>query len=65
MVLRHGNAAVPPADATLVTWTGSDDAPYYCVEPWMGPPNAPEHQRGLHLVPPGGTETFAVSVAVP
>lgn len=65
VVLRHGNAAVPPADATLVTWTGSDDAPYYCVEPWMGPPNAPEHQRGLHLVPPGGTETFAVSVAVP
>ena len=64
VVLRLGNAKVPPADATVVTWSGSDDAPYYCVEPWMGPPNAPEHKLGLHLVPPGETETFAVSITV-
>jgi hypothetical protein len=30
----------------------------------MGPANAPEHKVGLHLVPPGGRETFTVSVAV-
>jgi len=64
VVIRLGNAKVPPADATFVTWSSSDDAPYYCVEPWMGPPNAPEHKTGLHLVPPGETEIFAVSVAV-
>ena len=64
VIVRIGNAKVPPADAAVVTWSGSDDAPYYCVEPWMGPPNAPEHKLGLHLVPPGETETFAVSITV-
>ena len=64
VVIRLGNAKVPPADAAVVTWTESDDAPYYCVEPWMGPPNAPEHKLGLHLVPPGETEIFAVNVTV-
>ncbi|MEO6875982.1 MAG: aldose epimerase [Opitutaceae bacterium] len=62
--LRIGNTKVPPADATIVTWSGSDDAPYYCVEPWMGPPNAPEHKIGLHFVTPGETETFSVSINV-
>ena len=55
---------MPPADATFVTWTESDDSPFYCVEPWMGPANAAEHKTGLHLVPPGGSESFTVSVAV-
>jgi hypothetical protein len=30
----------------------------------MGPANAPEHKLGLRLVPPGGRDTFTVSVAV-
>ena len=64
VVLRIGTAKVPPADATIVTWSGGEDAPFYCVEPWMGPPNAPEHKLGLHLVPPGETATFAVSITV-
>ncbi|MBS0662559.1 MAG: aldose epimerase [Verrucomicrobia bacterium] len=62
--IRIGNAKVPPADATIVTWSGSDDAPYYCVEPWMGPPNSPEHKIGLHHVRPGETEVFAISISV-
>src|ERR1019366_9336611 len=53
-----------PGDVVLVAWTESDDAPYYCVEPWMGPPNAPEHKLGLHLVPPDETEIFAVNITV-
>ena len=64
VILRLGTAKVPPADATIVTWSGSDDAPYYCVEPWMGPPNAPDHKVGLHWVPPGETEKFSVSITV-
>ena len=64
VIVRLGAAPVPPADAAIVTWSSSDDAPYYCVEPWMGPPNSPEHRLGLHLVPPGETEVFSVSVAV-
>ena len=64
VVIRVGAGKVPPADTAIVTWSGSDDAPYYCVEPWMGPPNAPEHKVGLHLIPPGETETFAVNIAI-
>ncbi|MFI5335327.1 MAG: aldose epimerase [Opitutales bacterium] len=64
VIITLGAEKVPPPDAAVVTWTQSDDAPFYCVEPWMGPPNAPEHKRGLHLVPPGTTQTFTVAVRV-
>ena len=64
VVMRIGATKVPPKDATFVTWTLDDAAPFYCVEPWMGPANAPENKIGLHLVPPGNTEKFLVSVNV-
>ena len=64
VVVRLGSEAAVPAGAAFVTWTQADDSPFYCVEPWMGPANSPEHKRGFHLVPPGGRETFTVSVAV-
>ena len=59
-----GTSAKPRPDDTIVTWTSSPDAPYYCVEPWMGPPNAPGHGRGLHLVPAGETARFTVTVEI-
>lgn len=64
VVITLGTEKIPPADATIVTWTHADDAPYYCVEPWMGPPNAPEHKRGLHHVAPGSAETFSVAIRI-
>ncbi len=64
VAIHLGPDSVPPQGATFVTWTQADDSPFYCVEPWMGPPNAPEHRIGLHMVPPGGRDTFTVSVAV-
>lgn len=64
VVVRLGTARVPPPDAAVVTWTPEATAPFYCVEPWMGPPNAFEHKRGLQWVAPGETGTFSVSVAV-
>ncbi len=48
----------------FVTWTEADDSPFYCVEPWMGPPNAPEHGKGLHAVGAGESATFGVEVAL-
>jgi galactose mutarotase-like enzyme len=63
IVVRWGTDPVPPSDAAFVTWA-PDDTPYYCVEPWMGPPNAPENRIGLQYVPPGATGTFTVSVHV-
>ena len=59
-----GDDEVPPKDYALVTWSESADAPYYCVEPWMGPPNAAEHGKGLHWVGPGERETFDVEVSL-
>ncbi len=64
VIVRLGETAVPPPEATFVTWTVADDSPFYCVEPWMGPPNAPETKVGLHWVPPGKTQRFAVSITV-
>ena len=64
VAVRIGSDRIPAPGACFVTWTQSDASPFYCVEPWMGPANGPEHRLGLHLVPPGAKETFAVSVAV-
>ena len=64
VAIRLGTDPIPSPDATFVTWTQSGDSPFYCVEPWMGPANAQEHGRGLHLVPGGASESFTVSVAV-
>ena len=64
VVVTLGAENVPPPDAAIVTWTESATAPFYCVEPWMGPPNSPEHKCGLHHVAPGQTETFTVAVRV-
>ncbi len=62
--VKLGTAKVPPADACVVTWTESDQAPFYCVEPWMGPANAMENKQGLHWVPPGQTQNFIVEIAL-
>lgn len=62
--VRHGTTAVPPAEATFVTWSASADAPFFCIEPWMGPPNAPENKIGLHWVQPGQAQSFVVELAV-
>jgi len=64
IAVRIGTAKTPPPEAAFVTWTLDETAPYYCVEPWMGPPNAAEHKTGLHFVAPGETSRFSVGVAV-
>jgi len=48
----------------FVLWTADDASPFYCVEPWMGPPNAPEHGKGLNRVEPDASATFAVEVSL-
>ena len=48
----------------FVVWTEAPDSPFYCVEPWMGPPNSPEHGKGLHAVTGGESATFGVEVAL-
>ncbi len=42
----------------VTTWTERDDSDFYCVEPWLGLPNAIHHGHGLRWLP-GGTEETA------
>ncbi|MFI5336271.1 MAG: aldose epimerase [Opitutales bacterium] len=51
-------------DAAILTWAPDDKVPYYCIEPWMGPPNSPENKTGLHHVGPGQTQKFFVEIAL-
>lgn len=62
--LRIGTAKTPPAGSAMVTWSADPTSPFFCVEPWMGPPNAPGNQLGLHLVEPGQTQRFLVEVTL-
>ncbi len=62
--LTIGQTMIPSTYTTIVTWTEDEDAPFYCVEPWMGPPNSPEHGKGLHYVQPGQTGEFRVEVSL-
>jgi galactose mutarotase-like enzyme len=64
LLIRVGTDPVPPEWATVVTWAESATSPYFCIEPWMGPPNSPEHKIGYHLVRPKQTQKFVVEVAV-
>lgn len=59
-----GTDKPPSPGAVFTTWTLDDKVPYFCVEPWMGPANAPEHGIGLHKLPPGQTQTFTVVVEI-
>ncbi len=51
-------------DAAVVTWTETPHSPFYCIEPWMGPPNSPENKTGLHLVGAGQTQKFCVEITL-
>ena len=64
ITLRIGHSLKPNPWSTVVTWAEHPDSPYYCVEPWMAPPNAPEHQNGLHYVEPGKSDVFSVSISL-
>ncbi len=59
---RTGFSNTTAKDAAVVTWAADEKVPYYCVEPWMGPPNSFENKTGLHQVGPGQTQKFLVEV---
>jgi galactose mutarotase-like enzyme len=41
----------------VTTWTEKPGSDFYCVEPWLGLPNAIHHGEGLRHIAPGATET--------
>ncbi|MBO7522219.1 MAG: aldose epimerase [Opitutales bacterium] len=64
VTIRVGESERPDAWTSVVTWTESDESPFYCVEPWMGAPNCAEHGGGLNFVSPHSTQSFAVDISV-
>lgn len=40
----------------VTTWTQATDSDFYCIEPWLGLPNAIHHGEGLRYLEPGRTE---------
>ncbi|MCH8540356.1 MAG: aldose epimerase [Opitutales bacterium] len=47
-----------------LTWSESAESPYYCVEPWMAPPNSWTDPEGLHWVEPGKSQNFYTEVRI-
>lgn len=48
----------------LTTWTEQPDADFYCIEPWLGLPDAIHNQQGLRWLAPGQHETASVRLTV-
>ena len=40
----------------VTTWTEAADSDFYCIEPWLGLPNAIHHGEGLRRLAPGAKE---------
>ncbi|WP_250492610.1 aldose epimerase [Caballeronia sp. GAWG1-1] len=48
----------------VTTWTEADTSDFYCVEPWIGLPDAIHNGLGLRWLAPGKTETALLRLAV-
>ena len=44
----------------VTTWTEAADSDFYCIEPWLGLPNAIHHGEGLCWLAPGAKEIATV-----
>lgn len=52
----------PPTWYNVTTWTASPDSDFYCVEPWLGLPDAIHHGHGLRSVLPGKMESVTCRI---
>jgi galactose mutarotase-like enzyme len=48
----------------VTTWTEAPESDFYCVEPWLGLPDAIHNGLGLRWLAPGVTETASLRIAV-
>jgi galactose mutarotase-like enzyme len=48
----------------VTSWTLAPDADFYCVEPWLGLPDAIHSGLGLRWLAPGQSETATLRIAV-
>lgn len=48
----------------VTTWTEADTSDFYCIEPWLGLPDAIHNGFGLRWLAPGRSETAALRIVV-
>ncbi|EIF30323.1 galactose mutarotase-like enzyme [Burkholderia sp. Ch1-1] len=48
----------------VTTWTEAAESDFYCVEPWLGLPDAIHNGMGLRWLEPGQTEVAALRITV-
>jgi galactose mutarotase-like enzyme len=48
----------------VTTWTEKPESDFYCVEPWLGLPDAIHNDQGLRWLDPGEVETAALRIVV-
>jgi galactose mutarotase-like enzyme len=48
----------------VTTWTEAPESDFYCVEPWLGLPDAIHNGMGLRWLEPGKTEAAALRIHV-
>jgi galactose mutarotase-like enzyme len=48
----------------VTTWTETDTSDFYCVEPWLGLPDAIHNGLGLRWLEPGRTEIASLRIRV-
>jgi galactose mutarotase-like enzyme len=46
----------------VTTWTQAPESDFYCVEPWLGLPNAIHHGEGLRWLAPAATEVATLVI---
>jgi galactose mutarotase-like enzyme len=47
----------------VTTWTQAPDSDFFCVEPWLGLPNAIHHGHGLRWIKPGEKEVATCHIS--
>lgn len=60
--IKVGCGGKPEGGFCLVTWTESEDSPFYCVEPWMGAPNAAANPK--FFVAPNSSKSFITEISL-
>lgn len=60
--IKVGGGGKPEGGFCVVTWAESEDAPYYCVEPWQGAPNASANPK--MFVAPESSKSFLVEISL-
>jgi len=58
----QSDSTVPWYDVT--TWTEKLDSDFFCIEPWLGLPNAIHHGHGLRMLAAGKIEVASCSISV-